>query len=98
MGVESLGKDSHVRCGFILLQNLKKVSRRIQERVYTYLSLPPNTIAIIYAARKHITDFPITCHSRDSFGRHREAPAKSEMALVAPVQVLGCLIFEIRSF
>lgn len=26
------------------------------------------------------------CHSQDIFGRHREAPAKTDMALVAPVQ------------
>ncbi|KAI6176289.1 Glycosyltransferase family 92 protein [Aphelenchoides bicaudatus] len=49
-------------------------------------SLPPNTIAIIYAARKHVSDFPIMCHSQDAFGRHREAPARTDMALVAPVQ------------
>lgn len=49
-------------------------------------SLPPNTIAVIYASRKHVTDFPIVCHSQDAFGRHRETPARTDMALVAPVQ------------
>jgi hypothetical protein len=49
-------------------------------------SLPPNTIAIVYAARKHVNDFPITCHSQDAFGRQREVPARTDMALVAPVQ------------
>ncbi|KAI6218817.1 hypothetical protein M3Y99_01688200 [Aphelenchoides fujianensis] len=52
----------------------------------TSKSFAPNTIAIIYAARKHAIDFPITCHSRDAFGQTHQAAATTEMALVAPVQ------------
>ncbi|KAH7729438.1 hypothetical protein AAVH_02913 [Aphelenchoides avenae] len=49
-------------------------------------SLPNNSIAIIFAARKHFVDFPITCKSRDAFGRTRDTKATSEILLVAPVQ------------
>ncbi|KAI6200747.1 Glycosyltransferase family 92 protein [Aphelenchoides besseyi] len=52
----------------------------------TSKSFSPNTIAIVYAARKHAIDFPITCHSRDAYAKSHHAIAKTEMALVAPVQ------------
>ncbi|CAD5225581.1 unnamed protein product [Bursaphelenchus xylophilus] len=49
-------------------------------------SLPPNTIAVIYSARKNALDFPITCISRNEFNQEKRVPARTDMALVAPLQ------------
>ncbi|CAD5218851.1 unnamed protein product [Bursaphelenchus okinawaensis] len=49
-------------------------------------SLPPNTIAVIYSARKNALDFPIFCLSRNEFGQTKKVLAHTDMALVAPLQ------------
>ena len=43
------------------------------------------SIAIVYATRKHLIDFPISCESRDARGRTAYSPATTAPALIAPV-------------
>lgn len=49
-------------------------------------SLPNNTIAIIFAARKHLIDFPVKCISYDETGQNETHDFNFEQALTAPVQ------------